>query len=255
MSSVSIRIRDISVLALAFVLGVGSLVLFVVYPLGSLSLARLDWPKRWLLCWDAGLSLVFFLQHSGMNRRAFRGWLGGAIASAYHGAIYAIVSGLALVLVVGLWQPVGTSVVTLQGITRLLAHAISLVTIAVFVWSFVAILGHDPLGFRPIVAQLRGVDEPRTRFMVRGPYRWVRHPLYSSAIVLLWTWPDVTLDRLLFNVLWTAWIYVGARLEEHDLLHEFGARYREYQRRTPMLVPWRSPADPIQPNPLPNPGT
>src|SRR5512142_2034675 len=95
MSFVS-RIRDVLVLALAFVLGVGSLALFVAYPLGSLSFARMNWSEHWLLCWDAALSLLFFLQHSGMNRRAFRGWLGAAIAPAYHAAIYAIASGLAL---------------------------------------------------------------------------------------------------------------------------------------------------------------
>ena len=32
-----------------------------------------------------------------------------------------------------------------------------------------------------------------------GPYRWVRHPLYFSILVLIWFCPDLTLDRLLLN--------------------------------------------------------
>ena len=68
----------------------------------------------------------------------------------------------------------------------------------------------------------------------------MRHPLYSLLLVLLWTCPDVTADRLLLNGLFTAWIVVGALLEERDLVREFGESYREYQRRVPMLVPWKS---------------
>ena len=254
MSFAATRVRDVLVIALACVFGVGSLVLFVAYPLGALSIVSMDWSEGWLLCWDIGLSLIFFVQHSGMNRRRFRSWLGAAIPEPYHGAVYAIASGLALVSVVGLWQPVGTVAVTLNGAARLVAHVTALATFGVLVWSFVSILGHDPLGLRSIVARVRGADEPSCPFMVRGPYRWVRHPLYSSAIVLLWTSPDVTLDRLLFNVLWTAWIYVGARLEERDLVQDFGEAYRDYQRRIPMLVPWCGPIHPIRPNQIPFPG-
>ena len=51
----------------------------------------------------------------------------------------------------------------------------------------------------------------------------------------------MTADRLLLNGLFTAWIVVGALLEERDLVREFGEAYRGYQRRVPMLVPWSSP--------------
>jgi hypothetical protein len=57
--------------------------------------------------------------------------------------------------------------------------------------------------------------------------------------MLIWTSPDVTAERLLFNVLWTAWVIIGTLLEERDLVAEFGGEFREYQRRVPMLVPWR----------------
>lgn len=41
----------------------------------------------------------------------------------------------------------------------------------------------------------------------------------------------------LFNVLWTAWIIVGTRLEERDLVADFGPTYREFQASVPMLIP------------------
>ena len=45
-------------------------------------------------------------------------------------------------------------------------------------------------------------------------------------IVLIWSGTDVTTDRLLFNMLWTAWIVLGARWEEADMVAVFGERYR-----------------------------
>ncbi len=93
-----------------------------------------------------------------------------------------------------------------------------------------------------IRTHLRGSVAPDSGFVVRGPYRWVRHPWYAAAIVLFWSNTDLTADRLLFNLLWTVWVCVGARLEEKDLLAQFGTIYGEYRRQVPMLVPWRGRA-------------
>ena len=58
---------------------------------------------------------------------------------------------------------------------------------------------------------------------------------------MIWCYPDLTADRLLFNVLWSAWIVAGTLMEERDLAVTLGDRYREYQSRVPMLIPWRVP--------------
>jgi protein-S-isoprenylcysteine O-methyltransferase Ste14 len=77
--------------------------------------------------------------------------------------------------------------------------------------------------------------------VVQGAYRWVRHPLYLVVLLLIWSYPVLTIDRLLFNVLWTVWIVVGTVLEERDLTTNFGNDYRDYQRNVPMLLPTRIP--------------
>ena len=58
---------------------------------------------------------------------------------------------------------------------------------------------------------------------------------------MIWSYPDLTADRLLFNVLFTGWIIVGSVLEERDLVENYGEDYRSYQRRVPMLIPYRKP--------------
>jgi hypothetical protein len=89
---------------------------------------------------------------------------------------------------------------------------------------------------------MRGTVEPAAVFVVRGPYRWVRHPWYAAVSAVVWSCPGLTADRLLFNVLWTGWICLGAMLEEADLVAEFGDTYETYRRRVAMLIPSRRPA-------------
>ncbi len=239
MSSRSVKSFDISAIALAVICGVGSLVFFVLYPKGSWAVFRLSWSEPWLLCWDALVSFTFFLQHSGMNRRRFRQWLSPRLSTRYHGALYSIASGAALALVVAFWQPCATQLLVLHGMARWLARGLGALALGLFMRSACSLLTFDPLGLAPIKAHLKGMPCPEPRFVVRGPYRWVRHPLYSCAIAMIWTWPEMTTDRMLFNLLWTIWICVGAHLEEGDLTSDFGDAYRDYREHVPMLIPWR----------------
>jgi methanethiol S-methyltransferase len=229
---------SVTMFVLALGLGLGSVLLFAVLPLGRFRIVGTDWSLGTVLGWDAMLSLFFFLQHSGMVRRPVRARLSRLIDPRYYGAIYGIASGLALAAVVLLWQPSSSSVYSLTGVGRYLAQGSSIAAFAFFVWAARSLRPFDPLGLAPVLAHLRNQPDRPSVFVARGPYRLVRHPLYLAVLVLIWSCPDVTLDRLLFVALWTAWIVLGAHLEEADLRTEHGATYREYCRQVPMLVPW-----------------
>jgi len=75
------------------------------------------------------------------------------------------------------------------------------------------------------------------RLVTSGPYRWVRHPLYSTAIATFWLWPDMTLNRLAFFAVCSAYFYLGSFPEERKLVQEFGEAYRRYQRAVPRMIP------------------
>jgi methanethiol S-methyltransferase len=236
----SIRLFANSIMLLAVLCGAGSIALFAFAPAGSLRVMQAQWPVAGVLCWDALLSLGFFLQHSGMVRRGFRARLARFIPPCYHLGIYAIASGIALAAVVLFWQPSGRQLLVLDGFPRHVAQGVSLIAVSIFIWGIVALRGFDPFGLAPIRAHLSEKQERQPVFVIRGPYRWVRHPLYFSILLLFWCCPDLTLDRLLFDILWTAWVSVGTLWEETDLTNEFGDAYRQYRRAVPMLIPWRA---------------
>jgi protein-S-isoprenylcysteine O-methyltransferase Ste14 len=197
------------------------------------------------LAWDTAVSLLFFVQHSGMVRKPVRARLARLVPADYFGAMYSVASGVALATVVVFWQPAGAPWFVLRGPARVFMGLIGVLSVAGFVWGAVSLKGFDMLGLRPLRARLHGEAAPAARLMVRGPYRWVRHPLYTFVIVLIWSQPEVSLDGLFFNLLWTTWICVGATLEERDLTDELGSAYQAYRQRVPMLVPWRRPIPPF----------
>jgi protein-S-isoprenylcysteine O-methyltransferase Ste14 len=235
----STRLFDYSMMVLAVVFGAGSVALWAAD--GSFASVRMEWSDTTLLLWDAGLSLAFFLQHSGMVRKSFRVRMAALVPPHYERAVYAIASGVVLTAVVLLWQRSESCVLVLEGVLRWVARGCTVLAITLFIWAARSLRPFDPLGLAPIRAHLRGGSEQPPAFVVHGPYRWVRHPLYSCVILLIWSNPDLTADRLLFNALWTAWICVASVLEERDLADEFRDAYQEYRRRVPMLIPWRGP--------------
>jgi protein-S-isoprenylcysteine O-methyltransferase Ste14 len=94
------------------------------------------------------------------------------------------------------------------------------------VWSF--------LGLRQLV---EGEEKP-SELVVKGLYRYVRHPLYTAGLVLIWLMPVMTVNILSLNVGLSLYLVAGAYFEERKLKREFGEAYKRYQARTPMFIPW-----------------
>jgi protein-S-isoprenylcysteine O-methyltransferase Ste14 len=231
---------DYLVIGLAVLFGGGSLILFLLFLLtGSPAIVSLNLRPNEVFWWDTGLCIAFFSQHSGMVRNSFRQRLARSLPAEYEGAVYAIASGIALLVLMVLWQKSAPTLTAPHGVFRWLFHLTYLLSFAGFIWGSKALGVFDPYGLRPILGRLRGKKPRRMSFIVKGPYRWVRHPLYLFMILMIWSCPDLTADRLIFNGLWTVWIVIGSFLEERDLVSEFGDVYREYQRRVPMFIPRR----------------
>ncbi len=229
---------DRAVVILAYVIGCGPFLLMLAGMTGSVDLHLSTGAA---LGWDSLLSLAFFLQHSVMVRRPVKAKIAVRIPSRYIGALYAIASGTVLAVVVLFWQR--TEIwFTATGPLRWGSVALSALAMAGFVWGAASLHGFDPLGIRPIRRYRSGRSDRPPELQVRGAYRWVRHPLYLSMLLLIWASPELSADRLLFMLLWTTWIVVGAILEERDLAAEMGPPYLAYRRRVPMLIPWRRPA-------------
>lgn len=237
------RETRVAAVAVSGLLGAVSLLLFGYFLMeGPLALVTLGLEDGEALLLDGALSLLFFLQHSLMIRRSFRFALARVLAEPLHGVTYSLASSIALLGVTLLWQETAFSFGSARGPWRVLLRALFILCIPGFLWGLRALRGLDLFGHDPLLGDRQEDVGSPPRLVIRGPYRWVRHPMYTLVLVMIWTQPDLTGDRLLFNLLWSGWLLLGTVLEERDLMRVFGDDYRRYRRRVPMLLPWKGRA-------------
>jgi protein-S-isoprenylcysteine O-methyltransferase Ste14 len=75
--------------------------------------------------------------------------------------------------------------------------------------------------------------------VTHGPYRWVRHPFYVTAAVLMASVTVLTANWLigLTSVIVLAFLAVRTPREEQMLLAHFGDDYRRYMLKTGRFIP------------------
>ncbi|MBS0296950.1 MAG: isoprenylcysteine carboxylmethyltransferase family protein [Proteobacteria bacterium] len=203
----------------------------------------IDGPTRddgpavaWMV--DLGLVLVFGLQHSVMARPGFKALWTRVVPPAVERSTYLLFSSAALVLLFVFWRPIPQPVWAVEGLA-----AAGLWTLGALGWLIALIstflINHfDLFGLRQVWAYGSGRSAPSTEFREPLFYRVVRHPLYVGFILAFWAAPVMSRGHLLFAAAMTAYILIAIRFEERDLVAALGERYRAYQKRVSMIVPW-----------------
>ena len=101
------------------------------------------------------------------------------------------------------------------------------------------------LGFNWTLSSLP-INQRNQNLVVKGPYAFVRHPMYA---IYLYTLPPIlillTLD-LIFVFTWVVYYIVGffiIKKEERALIEIFGDKYIEYKKTVPALIFYQGRAD------------
>jgi len=82
--------------------------------------------------------------------------------------------------------------------------------------------------------------ENTTHLVARRSYRFIRHPLYCSLLLLAWGvfLKDVTLWTAVAVLTASASLYATAKVEERENVLRFGDEYVRYMGRTKMFIPY-----------------
>jgi len=82
--------------------------------------------------------------------------------------------------------------------------------------------------------------EKTTTLVTSGIYTYIRHPLYSSLLLLAWgmffklpSWAGTLLALIA-----TVFLIFTARADENECIQFFGAPYQDYMEKTKMFIPF-----------------
>jgi protein-S-isoprenylcysteine O-methyltransferase Ste14 len=189
---------------------------------------------------DLILMAIFAVQHSVMARRQFKEWWTQFVPKSVERSTYVLLSSLALALLLWQWRPIPTVLWKIDDPQIAMAvTGISFLGWLIGLTSTFLINHFELFGLHQVANNFAGRSMPEPRFRTPLYYKLVRHPIYLGFIIAFWVAPTMTVGHLLFAAGTTAYIVVGALLEERDLVDLFGDDYRRYRQRVAMLVPWR----------------
>ena len=186
---------------------------------------------------DAGLLLLFALQHSVMARPTFKRWWTQFVPEPAERSTYVLFSSVALAALFWYWQPIGGSIWHIDNpIGQGIMYALFIMGFLTVLYTSFLINHFDLFGLRQVWLHFRGQPYTTLKFTTPGPYKIVRHPLYVGWLLCFWATPAMTSAHAVMAVLTTAYILVAIQLEERNLTDAF-PDYARYRKGVPMLVP------------------
>jgi methanethiol S-methyltransferase len=195
-------------------------------------------PTSRAILMDALLLGAFAVQHSIMARRWFKQWWTRIIPRAAERSTYVLTATALLALVLWQWRPMPGIVWNVQGATARTAFWSLYATGWLVVLAGTFMIDHfDLFGLRQGWLAFRGREYTHPPFTTAVFYRYTRNPLMLGFIVAFWAAPTLTVGRLFFAFMATAYILVGIALEERDHAYWLGSQYLDYKARTSMLIP------------------
>ncbi len=183
---------------------------------------------------------VFAVQHSIMARPGFKKWWTTIVSPAIERSIFVLLSSGALILIFWKWQPMTEKVWNIEGATYILIiQGIFWAGWAIVLISTFLISHFHLFGLQQVFENFKNKSLSSPVFKNSLFYRLVRHPIMLGFIIAFWAEPVMTYGHLLFAVVTTIYIFVAVKfLEERDLIQMHGEDYTNYQKKTPMIIPF-----------------
>lgn len=82
--------------------------------------------------------------------------------------------------------------------------------------------------------------EKTTTLVTDGIYRYIRHPLYSSLLLLAWGifFKSLSWIGSVLAIAASLFLLATARADESECTRFFGSQYQEYMKQTKMFIPY-----------------
>ena len=170
---------------------------------------------------NVALFTVFAVHHSLFAREYVRQWIANHVAPIVERSLYVWVASFLLIAVCVLWQPVPGEAWSVNGKGLWVLRVLQVGAIWLTLQS-AALLDARQL------AGLRAAQSDVVTFKTRGPYGWVRHPIYTGWFLLVFTVSPMTMTRLVFAVVSCVYLLIAIPFEERSMRALSRDEYERY---------------------------
>jgi protein-S-isoprenylcysteine O-methyltransferase Ste14 len=82
--------------------------------------------------------------------------------------------------------------------------------------------------------------EKTTQLVKSGIYKYIRHPLYSSLLLLTWgtLFKHLSTTAIILSIAATVFLVFTAKADEAECIQFFGAEYQNYMKTTKRFIPF-----------------
>lgn len=173
---------------------------------------------------DVLLFTIFALHHSLMARTGAKAWITRIVRPDLERSIYVWIASVLFLAVCWWWRPVPGVIWQTIG-PGIMMYVLQLFGLAITI-AAARIVG---------VWELAGVTQPDhlkpVQFKADGPFAIVRHPIYFGWVLLVFATPVMTMSRLVFAIVSTAYLVAAIPFEERSLLENYPDEYGAYQKQ------------------------
>ena len=209
-----------------------SLAYFLVVYATVFGVAAHDGDSAAALTWNVILFTLFASHHSVFARERVRTWIARRVPPGLERSAYVWIASLLFIAVCALWRPVPGVAWQADGALLWILRILQ----AAAVWLTLRSAAILDIGELAGIRQVGEAGPTRpTEFRTRGPYGWVRHPIYSGWFLLVFAASPMTMTRLVFAIVSGAYLLAAIPLEERSMRVAAREAYERYAAQ----VRWR----------------
>ncbi|KAF0152267.1 MAG: hypothetical protein FD143_1189 [Ignavibacteria bacterium] len=189
---------------------------------------------------------LFAYSHTWLASRKLKMLLADQIGAkiAFYRMFYNVSSVLFFLAFLAIAPKPNLIIYDLQFPLDIITFALQVLSLIGLVWAFRQFDLKEFFGISQIVRYFNGTFSVETldekqELNFGGAYKYSRHPVYLFSILFLGLRPQMSLFYLILFICCVAYFYIGSIYEERKLVEVFGDSYKEYQKRTPRIFPFR----------------
>ncbi len=184
----------------------------------------------YFVCWALFHSFLASLRVKRLAGRIF-----GETAKRWYRLGFVITAVLTLIpLLLLLLRLPDVSLYSVPPPWRWLMMACQAASLVLLIWT---IMSTDPLDFIGLKQIYQKRSPYRSTLTTRGLYRFSRHPMYFTSMLVMWLSPTMSVNLLTLFALMSLYFIVGSYHEEMLLVKQFGSAYQQYRKRVSRIFP------------------